>query len=171
MELSFFRQKGFELIYIINTHDHFDHTGSNAFLVKSTGAKIAMHRLACSYHDIDLEDGDILSLGKIELHIIHTSGHTPDSICILTGKELISGDTLFVGKVGGTGFGRDAFYEYESLYNKLMTLSPDIRVWPGYDCGVCPYFTISDEKSQNPFILQDLFESLLNSNGTGMNIS
>ena len=160
-EISFLEENGLKLTYIINTHDHFDHTGGNSVLSKKTGARIAMHELARSYHDIDLKDGDVLSLGSIILKIIHTPGHTPDSICILAGKDLISGDTLFVGKVGGTGYGSDARDEFESLHNKLMKLHPDTRVWPGHDYGVRPVSTIGDELRENPFILRDSFESFV----------
>ncbi len=160
-EISFLEENGFKLNYIINTHDHFDHTGGNSVLSKKTGARIAMHESAHSYHDIELKDGDVLSLGTITLKIIHTPGHTPDSICILAGKDLISGDTLFVGKVGGTGYGCDARDEFESLHNKLMKLHPDTRVWPGHDYGVRPVSTIGDELRENPFLLRDSFESFV----------
>jgi glyoxylase-like metal-dependent hydrolase (beta-lactamase superfamily II) len=120
-----------------------------------------MHESARSTHDIDLADGMSLPFGTTVLHIIHTPGHTPDSICILAGGDLITGDTLFVGKVGGTGFGADARSEYESLHGKLMTLPPDTRVWPGHDYGVRPSSTIGDELLENPFILRESFESFL----------
>ncbi|MFC1651131.1 MBL fold metallo-hydrolase [Candidatus Latescibacterota bacterium] len=161
IEMFFLNEKSLKLKYVINTHDHFDHTGGNATLANNTGAKVAMHESASTHHDIDLHDSDILSLGSIEMRIIHTPGHTPDSICVLAGNELISGDTLFVGKVGGTGFGNDARNEYESLHNKLMTLPSEIRVWPGHDYGVRPSSTIGREKSENPFILRDSFESFV----------
>ena len=160
-ELYVLKQRGFTLKYIINTHDHFDHTGGNAFLAERTGAKIAMHESAHSRCDIGVRDGDVLLLGSLELKIIHTPGHTYDSICILVEKELVTGDTLFVGKVGGTGYGSDARDEYNSLHNKLMTLPADTRVWPGHDYGVRPSSTIGDEKSENPFILRDSFESFV----------
>jgi hydroxyacylglutathione hydrolase len=161
IERSFLNEKGLKLKYVINTHDHFDHTGGNSVLSQATGASIAMHSSAHSHRDIDLSDGDILPLGGIDLRIIHTPGHTPDSICILAGNELISGDTLFVGKVGGTGFGSDARDEYESLHDKLMILPPETRVWPGHDYGVRPSSTIGIEKDENPFIQRDSFESFI----------
>lgn len=160
-ELSILRQNGLNLKFIINTHDHFDHTGGNAFLAERTGARIAMHEMAGSHHDISLEDGQTLKLGSLELQIIYTPGHTADSISILAGKELVTGDTLFVGKVGGTGYGKDARDEYNSLHTKLMTLPPDTRVWPGHDYGVRPSSTIGDEKRENPFILRDSFDSFV----------
>ncbi|MFC1692970.1 MBL fold metallo-hydrolase [Candidatus Latescibacterota bacterium] len=161
-ELSIVENYGFTLAYIINTHDHFDHTGGNAVLAKQTGARIAMHESARSHHDIKLKDCQVLKLGSIDMKILHTPGHTHDSICILAGKELMTGDTLFVGKVGGTGYGSDARDEYESLHGKLMKLSPDTRVWPGHDYGVKPSSTIGEELRENPFILCDSFESFVN---------
>lgn len=160
-ETAVLRENGFRAVYIINTHDHSDHTGGNAALKAATCAGIAMHESARSRKDIGLIDGDVLKLGGVELTIIHTPGHTPDSICILAGNELMTGDTLFVGKVGGTGFGEDARDEYESLHGKLMTLSPETRVWPGHDYGVRPSSTIGDELRENPFILRESFEAFL----------
>jgi len=160
-ELEALREHGLNLAYIINTHDHFDHTGGNSELKRLTSARTAMYERAHSSHDIGLRDGDILELGSCELRIIHTPGHTSDSICVLAGGELVSGDTLFVGKVGGTGFGRDARDEYESLHEKLMTLPEDTRVWPGHDYGVRPSSTIGLEKRENPFILRTSFEDFV----------
>ncbi len=160
-ELSLLKNNGLTLIYIINTHSHSDHTGGNAVLSGHTGAKIAMDTSARTRKDIGLSDGDVLKLGSLELHIIHTPGHTQDSICILAEKELVTGDTLFVGKVGGTGYGKDARDEYESLHKKLMTLPPETRVWPGHDYGARPSSTIGDELKENPFILRDSFESFV----------
>jgi len=160
-ELRYIEDNNLRLVYIIDTHDHFDHTGGNATLKAKTGAKIAMHESAGSRRDIALNDGDILKLGTLELSIIHTPGHTPDSICILAGNELVTGDTLFVGKVGGTGFGRDARDEYDSLHKKLMVLPPETKVWPGHDYGVRPSSTIGDELKENPFILSESFEAFV----------
>ncbi|HUT63942.1 MAG TPA: MBL fold metallo-hydrolase [Anaerolineae bacterium] len=152
---------GLTLMYIINTHAHFDHTAGNTMLSRHTGAKIAVYTSATPRKDLGLSDGDELKLGSLNLRIIHTPGHTEDSICVLAGKELMTGDTLFVGKVGGTGYGKDARSEYESIHNKLMTLPPETRVWPGHDYGVRASSTIGDEKRENPFILRDSFESFV----------
>jgi len=159
--LRFIEDNGLKIVYIINTHDHFDHTGGNARCASGTSARIAMHESARSRYDTGLADGNVLRVGSIELKVIHTPGHTPDGICILAGKELLTGDTLFVGKVGGTGYGSDAREEYASLHLRLMTLPPDTRVWPGHDYGVRPSSTIGDELKTNPFILRDSFESFV----------
>ena len=65
----------------------------------------------------------------------------------------MTGDTLFVGKVGGTSTREQALVEFESL-KKLMALSPDIHVWPGHNYGVRPTSTIGEELESNPFILR-----------------
>jgi hydroxyacylglutathione hydrolase len=160
-ELKFIARNDLTLRYIINTHDHFDHTGGNRELARKTGARVAIHESAHSPHDIDLADGSTLMVGRIPLRILHTPGHTPDSLCILAEDNLFTGDTLFVGKVGGTGFGNDARDEYESLHGKLMTLPAETRVWPGHDYGVRPSSTIEMELLENPFILRESFESFL----------
>ncbi len=160
-ELKALERHHLTLKYIINTHDHYDHTGGNRELAERTGAKIVMHAAARSTHDRDVYDGSTLAVGHIMLRIIHTPGHTGDSICILAEEELMTGDTLFVGKVGGTGFGNDAREEYESIHHKLLVLPPDTRVWPGHDVGVRPWSTIGDEIRTNPFIRQSSFESFL----------
>jgi glyoxylase-like metal-dependent hydrolase (beta-lactamase superfamily II) len=147
--------------YIVLTHGHGDHTSGAANTQKRTGAKLVAHSLNHIHADIRVEDGDTLPLGGLELKFIHTPGHTEDSICILCGGKLITGDTLFVGKVGGTGFGEDAKSEYHSLHKKLMTLDDAVEVYPGHDYGIAPTSTIGNEKKTNPFILRDSFESFV----------
>ena len=159
--LGLLDRHGLTLKYVINTHDHIDHTLGNAKMRIQTGAQIAMHENSRSYRDVELRDGDTLMLGEVPLRIIHTPGHTADGICIHAGNELVTGDTLFVGKVGGTGFSHDAREEYDSLHDKLMILPPETRVWPGHDYGVRPTSTIGDELRENPFLLRDSFDSFV----------
>ena len=154
-------QHGLTVKYIIGTHDHFDHTNGNRQAKKRTGAQIVMHRSAGSSCDVPVDDGAELALGSLKLKIIHTPGHTNDGICVLAGNKLATGDTLFVGKVGGTGFGEDARNEYDSLHNKLMVLDDDVEVYPGHDYGVQPTSTIGHEKKTNPFILRESFEDFV----------
>jgi glyoxylase-like metal-dependent hydrolase (beta-lactamase superfamily II) len=74
--------------------------------------------------------------------------------------KLISGDTLFVGKVGGTDLGPGARKEWESL-QKLMRLPDPTEVWPGHNYGVAPTSTIGHEKKTNPFLLQPTFDAFI----------
>lgn len=152
---------GLKIVYIIGTHGHGDHTSGISALKKETGAKVVMHSSAPGNADISVSDGDTIKLGKLELKIIHTPGHTLDSICILTQDKLVTGDTLFVGKVGGTGTEGAAKIEYDSLYNKLMKLDDNIEVYPGHDYGVAPTSTIGHERETNPFLLRKDFEDFI----------
>jgi len=137
--------------YIINTHGHPDHTGCNAILSKETGAKVALYHTSKVKHDIGLEDGDFLRLGELELKIIYTPGHTMDGICILAGgKALFAGDTLFVGECGRTDIpGASAEALRRSLFEKLMKLPDDVKVFPGHDYGPRPSSTIGEERRTN----------------------
>jgi len=151
---------GVKIEMIINTHSHHDHIGANRDIQEATGAKIYGNNSNTS--DVFIENGSVLNIGELRLEIIHTPGHTEDSICILAEDKLCTGDTLFVGKVGGTGFGDDAIQEYSSLHEKLMNLPDETEVYPGHDYGTTPTSTIGNEKLTNPFILQPDFDAFLN---------
>jgi glyoxylase-like metal-dependent hydrolase (beta-lactamase superfamily II) len=147
--------------FIFATHGHGDHTWGISDAARRTGGQPVAHSSSHFDTPIRVDDGDTLELGSMTLTIIHTPGHTDDSICVLGGKKLVTGDTLFVGKVGGTDFSEGARKEYDSLHNKLMTLDGDIEVYPGHDYGVAPTSTIGNERKTNPFILRDSFESFV----------
>ena len=150
-----------EVAYIVATHGHSDHTCGIPDTVKQTGGQAVAHKKSHFDTPLRVDDGDTLELGSLTLTVIHTPGHTDDSICILGGDKLVTGDTLFVGKVGGTDFGEAARKEYNSLHKKLMTLDDNIEVCPGHDYGVAPTSTIGHERKTNPFILRDSFESFV----------
>jgi hydroxyacylglutathione hydrolase len=151
-------EQGLSVAWILCTHHHYDHADGIHELRTRYGAPLAMHRASPIVADMPLDDGQELELGSGCLTILHTPGHTPDSICIYVPGGVLTGDTLFVGKVGGTGYGEDARREYQSLHGKLMVLPEDTFVYPGHDVGVRPISTIGDEKKQNPFLLQPDFE-------------
>ena len=149
------KANGFNLKYIINTHGHSDHTAGNAELRSIFDAKIAAFNLSKARFDLALQDGDILAVGKIQIKIIYTPGHTTDGVCLLVdGKTLLTGDTLFVGECGRTDFaGGSAKGMYDSLFNKLSKLDDSVAVYPGHDYGNKPSSTIGEEKKSN-YVLQ-----------------
>jgi len=139
-----------EVEYIVNTHGHRDHTSGNAELVSITGGKIAAHTNFRQHKDIALKDGDILRLGRLEVNVLHTPGHSPDSICLLVEKKLLTGDTLFVGECGRTDLpGGDSAELYVSLFEKILRLEDDIVIYPGHDYGTRPFSTLGLERSSN----------------------
>lgn len=151
---------GLRIVYIICTHSHGDHVNGNDDVQEKTGAQVVMYKDAAFLFDIGMDDGDTLQLGVLTLRFIHTPGHIADGMCILVENKLITGDTLFVEKVGGTDFGQGAREQYDSLH-RLMQLDEGIEVYPGHDVGTMPHSTIGYEKRHNPFLLQPSFEAFV----------
>ena len=145
------RAEKFSLKYIINTHGHSDHTAGNTELSSIFRAKLVANKLSKLSCDVAVEDGDVLSVGKVSIKVIYTPGHTMDSICLLVdNKKLLTGDTLFVGECGRTDLpGGSSKSMYDSLFNKLLKLNDTVEVYPGHDYGVKPSSTIGAEKKSN----------------------
>jgi glyoxylase-like metal-dependent hydrolase (beta-lactamase superfamily II) len=149
------KEHGFTIKYVINTHDHMDHTADNEKLRSVLGAKLVAHRLSRVKKDVSVVDGDVIKLGKIAIKVIHTPGHTKDSICLLVDGKLLTGDTLFVGECGRTDLpGGSSESLYDSLFQKLMKLDDGVEVYPGHDYGPRPHSTIGVEKRTN-YVLQN----------------
>ena len=140
-----------KLKYIINTHGHSDHTAGNQELRSISSAKIVAHTLSGINADIKVDDGDTINIGTIPVKVIHTPGHTPDSICLLVNKQkLLTGDTLFVGECGRTDMpGGNSKNMYNSLFHKLLKLNDNIEVYPGHDYGSKPSSTVGEERLSN----------------------
>jgi glyoxylase-like metal-dependent hydrolase (beta-lactamase superfamily II) len=128
------------------------------------GAKIVAHNKSKLDPNLSVDEGDVLNVGKINIKIIYTPGHTTDSICLFVNhQKLLTGDTLFVGECGRTDFpGGNSKSMYDSLFNKLRKLDDAVEVYPGHDYGVKPSSTIGEEKKSNytlaPRNLNDFIE-------------
>lgn len=157
--IKFAKDNNYTIEYFFSTHSHSDHIDGNRQIEHITGKRVMLYGDIEPSTGIKIEDDAVLPLGELELKIIYTPGHIEDHICLLVEDALITGDTLFVGKVGGTWSDADSETEYESLHNKLMTLPPETRVFPGHDYGVEPTSTIGHEKETNPFIIQPDLQS------------
>lgn len=158
-----------DITMIVLTHGHFDHIGSVEALRKELNVQVAIHQddaemltnpvknfsryagldIALLQAEITLQDNQELTVGEMKIQILHTPGHSPGSICLLTQEGLISGDTLFDGSVGRTDLpGGDTRELIKSINNKLMVLDNDVRVFPGHEATT----TIGRERDSNPFI-------------------
>jgi glyoxylase-like metal-dependent hydrolase (beta-lactamase superfamily II) len=128
--------KGTAPKYILMTHNHMDHTGALSELKSALNIPVAAHREDSGNlplkPEIQLEDDEVLAVGNIQLRVLHTPGHTPGSLCFLTGNYLIAGDTLFPGGPGKTGSPADFKRIVSSLTRKIFVLPDDIRVYPGH---------------------------------------
>jgi len=154
---------------IINTHGHFDHVFGNAYFKAKTGAPLLMHRADLDLvkrleeqslyfgfratpsppPDRFLEEGDEVRVGGIRLRVLHTPGHSPGGICLVTDGTAFVGDTLFAGSIGRTDLpGGSAETLLTSIREKLLTLPDDTVIYPGHG----PATTIGHERRHNPFL-------------------
>ncbi len=155
-------------LYIINTHGHFDHSADNKRIKEVTGAQLLIHRADAPMilnqrtngkmwnMDIDnspspdrfLEEGDVITFGDLSLKVLHTPGHSPGGISLVTDKMVFVGDTLFAGSIGRTDFpGGDEEGLLRNVREKIFTLGDDVIVYPGHG----PRTTVGREKKTNPF--------------------
>lgn len=128
--------EGANIVGILQTHGHMDHVQALAELKERLGVPVHAHPGEDYPVEIDkqLSDGDELTFGKDHVvKVLHTPGHTPGGVCFLTGKHLISGDTLFPGGPGNTWGDAKAFEQIiEQIETKLLTLPDDTFVYPGH---------------------------------------
>ncbi len=143
---------GCRLDAIVDTHTHADHRTSSWDLHDITGAPVVMHRRAPAPHvDIHVEDGSSVTVGDIQLHVLHTPGHTPDSISLYIGDRVFTGDTLLIHGTGRCDFaGGSASEQYDSITQKLFTLPDKTLVFPAHDYRGHTSSTIGEEKQTNP---------------------
>ncbi|MFZ5966031.1 MAG: MBL fold metallo-hydrolase [Bacillota bacterium] len=169
--LQYIHHKELEVEYIILTHGHGDHIGGAKEIKEGTNAILCIHKadedmLADPNKNLSglmsgpnvvlkpdklLMDGDILQLGTLKLHIIHTPGHTLGGICIKVEDALFTGDTLFAGSIGRTDFEGGSFEEIiDSIKRKLFVFDDQTKVYPGHG----PASSIGIERVSNPFVNQ-----------------
>ncbi|MDV3293093.1 MAG: MBL fold metallo-hydrolase [Nitrososphaerales archaeon] len=145
------KANGARVRLVVASHEHFDHTSTLRKLAEETGAKVAAHASSPIDHDISLRDGGKLEVGRNSLRVMHTPGHTEDSICLYDGREVFTGDTLFVGTIGKfERSGAEAIYH--SLHDAILKLPDSTLVYPGHDYGSAPFRSIGEERLDNPYL-------------------
>ena len=166
---------GARIAHVIDTHVHADHHSGGRELARRVGAPYSLHESnqgRVSFEFEPLTDGQRLEAGNVLVDVLHTPGHTLDSICLLVrdlrrGNEpwfVITGDTLFVGAVGRPDLaGREremAAQLHDTLHRILLTLPSELEIYPGHQAGsACgaglsgkPASTIGFEKRFNPML-------------------
>ncbi len=144
-------EMGAKVKFAVATHEHFDHTSTLRELADRLGAQVVAHENSPVEHDLTVRDGQELKLGKKGVRVLHTPGHTEDSICLYDGNALFTGDTLFIGTIGK--FERETSQAmYDSLHGVMMKLPDTTVIYPGHDYGEVPSRTLGEEKAANPFL-------------------
>ena len=132
--------KGTKPQYILITHTHMDHLGALPEVKSALDIPVAVHHSEAEglpiAAEVLLNDGDTISFGDIELKVLHTPGHTRGSICLLTGRHLISGDTIFPGGPGKTSSPGNFKSIIQSIAGKILVLPDDTRIYPGHGASI-----------------------------------
>lgn len=142
------------ITHILNTHGHTDHSNGNAAAKDLTGAPVLGGPGHPGPVDRVLHDGERIPFGCYHLLAWHVPGHCPDHLAFRVEEMAagITGDLLFVGKVGGTGSDADARTEWDSLQRLLRDWPEHTTIWPGHDYGARPSSTLGWERETNPFL-------------------
>ena len=150
--LAFAAYHGYRIEWVIDTHTHADHRTGTWDLRDLTGARAVMHRRAPAPNiDVHVDDGDRLGIGRLELRVLYTPGHTPDAISLVAGDRVFTGDTLLIHGTGRADFaGGDPGAQYDGISQKLFTLPDETLVFPAHDYRGHTSSTIGDEKRTNP---------------------
>ncbi|HWX19404.1 MAG TPA: MBL fold metallo-hydrolase [Candidatus Binatia bacterium] len=158
------------IVAVLETHPHADFVSGHVELARRTGARIYVSHLApARYERVAARDGDTIAIGPLEILVLETPGHSPDSLSFVVRQQgkavrVYTGDTLFAGDVGRPDLRgaeekptRLAGALYDSLFGKLLQLPEDVKVFPAHGAGsLCgrkissaPFTTIGQERLSN----------------------
>ena len=139
---------------LIDTHTHADHPTASFLLKDLTDARLIMHRRAPVPATTEhVDDGDTIQIGDLQLKVLYTPGHTPDSISLYIGDRVFTGDVLLIGGTGRADFaGGDSGEQYDAVTTKLFSLPDETLVYPAHDYRGNTSSTIGQEKAHNPRI-------------------
>ncbi|WP_246837545.1 MBL fold metallo-hydrolase [Leptospira bouyouniensis] len=160
-DLQLIETMEYKLVATIETHMHADHITAAGVLRDKTGCNsYAPHLSGASCATHFLKENDTISIGELNLKVLHTPGHTPCSISLVLNEMYVfTGDTLFVRGCGRTDFqGGSAESLYHSITKKLFSLPDDTIVFPGHDYKGFVSSTIGEEKQWNPRIANRTLE-------------
>jgi len=158
---------------VIDTHTHADHRTASFDLRELVGAATIMHRRAPAPHiDRHVEDGDVVAIGKIDVRVLFTPGHTPDGISLYFANRVLTGDTILIRGTGRSDFaGGDPAAQYDSITGKLFALPDATQMFPAHDYRGNTCSTIGDEKRLNPRVAgrsREAYVELMNNLGLAL---
>jgi glyoxylase-like metal-dependent hydrolase (beta-lactamase superfamily II)/rhodanese-related sulfurtransferase len=150
--LALAARDGLRIHYLIDTHTHADHFSATRQLARELKVPLVMHRLTPAVGiDFKVDDGEMIVVGKLRLRVLHTPGHTIDSMCLVAEDRVFTGDTLLIGATGRTDLPTgDPGQLYDSLFGKLLKLDDAIQVYPAHEYKGRSHSTIGDERAGNP---------------------
>ena len=149
---------GLSVEAVLLTHGHFDHVGGVKEIAAETGCKVylcgedlsmpPMFTNGRLYYTHTYAEGDTLHLAGLTIQVLHTPGHTPGSVCLLTEDTIFSGDTLFAGSCGRTDLPGGSWATIRASLSRLASLETNYWVRPGHGEST----TLAEEKRYNPYL-------------------
>ncbi len=143
---------GLRLKYVIDTHTHADHFSAAHTVAQRLSLPAVMHRATEAVHvDLHVEDGEELLVGDLRLQVMHTPGHTSDSMCLVASDRVLTGDTLLIQATGRTDLPTgDPAAMHASLFGKLLGLDDSLLVFPAHDYEGRSSTTLGAQRATNP---------------------
>ncbi len=143
---------GLRIRYLIDTHTHADHFTATQQLARQLDVPVVMHQSSpAPFVDLRLRGGELLVVGQLRLQALHTPGHTRNSMCLRVQDRVFTGDTLLIGATGRTDLpSGDAAALHDSLFEALLRLDPELKVFPAHAYQGRSHSTIGQELAGNP---------------------
>jgi glyoxylase-like metal-dependent hydrolase (beta-lactamase superfamily II) len=153
--LALASRDGLRIHYVIDTHTHADHFSARKQIAQELHVPSVMHRASPAAVDIRVDDGEMVRVGALQLRVLHTPGHTNDSMCLIVEDRVFTGDTLLIGGTGRTDLPTgDPDALYTSLFEHVLQLDPALAMYPAHDYKGRSHSTIADEVATNPRLQQ-----------------
>ncbi|MFN0315259.1 MAG: MBL fold metallo-hydrolase [Burkholderiales bacterium] len=150
--LTLAARDGLRIRYLIDTHTHADHFSATQQMGQQLKVPVVMHRDSpAPFVDLRVGGGEMLVVGKLRLKVMHTPGHTNNSMCLVAEDRVFTGDTLLIGGTGRTDLpSGDPEALYDSLFNHVLRLDPSLSIYPAHDYKGRGHSTIGRELAENP---------------------
>lgn len=149
--LALTASRGMRIRYLLDTHTHADHFSAVSELRDQLGAPSIMHRNSpAPFVDVHAEDGETIIVGELRLNLLHTPGHTRDSMCVVLPDRVLTGDTLLLGGTGRTDLPTgDPEALYDSLFHRLLRLDGSLLVYPAHNYKNAAPTSLDEQKKTN----------------------